>query len=275
MKKRIERILKRLPDMSFDIDSAIKEVDKLRNHYHLQKDVTNANVLWALLSILKIHSDYRKMFSQLQVGCFYDAWCMMEQLDNSITTLLRNFPGTVNAVIFVQAMVSQLQSLYPYKVFLSTVMVIHSRICSICGKKRMIRSHCGHIPGYVYDGELCYDIVEKCDLKGVDLVCNPEHKYAVAFLTDENGNKKEYSYLLLEGLMERWKNPYSPWHYTTNHIHKSPKEFPGLIDESLCPCGSGKSYGECCKSDPEGVKHVIYSFVLGGGKNDKQDSINN
>lgn len=63
--------------------------------------------------------------------------------------------------------------------------------------------------------------------------------------------------------MDRWKAPYYPWHYLTRHIHKSPEEFPRLKDDDYCPCGSRKKYGECCKKDPEGVKHVVYVFKPG------------
>ena len=101
--------------------------------------------------------------------------------------------------------------------------------------------------------------------EGVSFVFDPEHKYAVAFLSDGNGRKDQYDYMLLEGVMKFWKDPFMIWHYTTKHIHKSPEEFPGLTDDSMCPCGSGKKYGECCKNDPEGVRHVVYMFGAGRG----------
>lgn len=69
--------------------------------------------------------------------------------------------------------------------------------------------------------------------------------------------------MLLEEVMKFWKDPFMTWHYTTKHIHKSPEEFPGLTDDSTCPCGYGKIYRECCKNDPEGVKHVVYTFGPG------------
>ena len=39
--------------------------------------------------------------------------------------------------------------------------------------------------------------------------------------------------------------------------------FPDLKDEDYCPCSSGKKYRDCCKNDPEGVKHVVYEFRPG------------
>lgn len=265
MNNRASEILKHIFDKGFDFDATIKEVDELRLGYRQQGDVEKANTSWALMAILRIHQDFRKVHTMLLEKQFYEAWCLMETIEIAVGNLLRNFPGTLNAVKYISMMVWQLQSLYPYKVFMSTEILIKERTCSICGKKRTIRHHCGHFPGYVYNGEMCYDTIEAAAFEGVSFVFDPEHKYAVAFLSDGNGRKDQYDYMLLEGVMKFWKDPFMTWHYTTKHIHKSPEEFPGLTDDSTCPCGSGKKYGECCKNDPEGVKHVVYMFGAGRG----------
>lgn len=265
MNNRASEILKHIFDKGFDFDATIKEVDELRLGYRQQGDVEKANTSWALMVILRIHRDFRKVHTMLLEKQFYEAWCLMETIEIAVDNLLRNFPGTLNAVKYISMMVWQLQSLYPYKVFMSTEILIKERTCSICGKKRTIRHHCGHFPGYVYNGEMCYDTIEAAAFEGVSFVFDPEHKYAVAFLSDGNGRKDQYDYMLLEGVMKFWKDPFMIWHYTTKHIHKSPEEFPGLTDDSMCPCGSGKKYGECCKNDPEGVKHVVYMFGAGRG----------
>lgn len=265
MNNRASEILKHIFDKGFDFDATIKEVDELRLGYRQQGDVEKANTSWALMVILRIHRDFRKVHTMLLEKQYYEAWCLMETIEIAVDNLLRNFPGTLNAVKYISMMVWQLQSLYPYKVFMSTEILIKERTCSICGKKRTIRHHCGHFPGYVYNGEMCYDTIEAAAFEGVSFVFDPEHKYAVAFLSDGNGRKDQYDYMLLEGVMKFWKDPFMIWHYTTKHIHKSPEEFPGLTDDSMCPCGSGKKYGECCKNDPEGVKHVVYMFGAGRG----------
>lgn len=263
MNNRASEILKHIFDKGFDFDATIKEVDELRLGYRQQGDVEKANTSWALMAILRIHRDFRKVHTMLLEKQFYEAWCLLETIEIAVGNLLRNFPGTLNAVKYISMMVRQLQSLYPYKVFMSSEILIKERTCSICGKKRTIRHHCGHSPGYVYNGEMCYDTVEGATLEGISLVFDPEHKYAVAFLNDGKGPKDQYNYMLLEGVMKFWKDPFMTWHYTTKHIHKSPEEFPGLTDDSVCPCGSGKKFGECCKNDPEGVKHVVYTFGSG------------
>lgn len=263
MKNKANNILKHLLDDGFDFDKTIKEVDELRLAYCQQNDVDNANTAWAVKTIVGIHRDYRKVFSLLQSKQYYDAWCLLERIEIDLSFLMRNCPGTKSAVEYVEVMVRRLQSLFPYRIFISTVMVITERTCNICGKKRSLRSHCGHFAGHVYSGELCCDVVQKCELHGADLVANPEHKYAVVFPSDETGKKDNYDYQLLDYLMSVWKGPYNPWHYITIYTHKKPCEFPKLTDVSFCPCGSGKLYEECCKNDPKGVKHIIYEFRPG------------
>ena len=277
MKNKAQEILSHLLEDGFDYDATIHEVDALRKDYQQHHDEENANVAWATLEIVSLHRDYRKVFSMLQNKQYYDAWCLLEQIEIGIANLLRNFPGVKNAVEYVSIIVRQLQSLYPYRVFFSTVIIVKERTCGICGKKRSIRHHCGHYPGHVYNGELCIDIVKKAELEGIDIVFNPEHKYAVAFgRNGEDDHKDHYDYKLLDGLMGWWKDPYLPWHYTTKHIHKSLDEFPGLKDDDNCPCGSGKKYMECCKNDPEGVKHVVYEYRPGlVGQLDSNEITNN
>lgn len=263
MKNRANEILKHVLDDDFDIETTIKEVDELRLTYRHNKDAENANTAWAVMTILCIHRDYRKVFLLLQSKEYYDAWCLLETIEIDLADLLRNFPGTKGAVEYIDIMVRQLQSLFPYRLFISTVILIKERKCSICGKKRSIRNHCNHFTGHVYDGELCCDEVSKCVLQGADIVFNPEHKYSVLFPSDENGQYDNHDYHVLDFLMNEWKDPYIPWHYITINTHKKPDEFQDLKDNSYCPCGSGKKYIECCKDDPDGVKHLIYEFRPG------------
>ena len=264
MRNKVQEILMHLLEGGLDYDETINEVDALKKGYQEQCNEENANLAWATITIVCIHRDFRKVYSMLIDKQYYDAWCLLEKIEIKIGNLLRNFKGAENAVRYISIIVGQLQSLYPYRVFMSTEIVIKECTCSICGKIRMIRHHCGHYPGHVYMGDLCCDVVNKWELKGISLVFNPEHKYAVAFLSDgKEGRKDHYNYLLLDRLMELWKDPYAAWHYTTKHIHKSPKEFPGLHDSDKCPCGSGKKYSDGCKNDPEGIKHVVYEFRPG------------
>ena len=141
MKNKASKILKHILDKDFDFDATIKEVDELRLAYRKQGDEETANAAWAVRTTLQIHRDFRKAHSLLKEKQYYEAWCLMENIEIGVDNLLRNCPGTLNAVKYISLMVKQLQSLYPYKVFMSTEIMIMERTCSICGQKRVIRHH--------------------------------------------------------------------------------------------------------------------------------------
>lgn len=112
MNNKAQEILSHLLEDGFDYDATIKEVDALRKGYQQQHDEENANVAWATLEIISLHRDYRKAYEMLRNKQYYEAWCLLEQIEIGITHLLRNFPGTKNAVSYIEMMVRQLQSLY-------------------------------------------------------------------------------------------------------------------------------------------------------------------
>ena len=106
-----------------------------------------------------------------------------------------------------------IQSLFPYKLFTSTEILIKEERCSICGATRNVFKPCGHQKGHVYNGKLCYNTVTRCDIVGLSLVTNPVKKYAVVFQQDKRGNEIEYSYNYIDALMYYWQKPYQFWNY--------------------------------------------------------------
>ena len=219
------------------------------------------NLLWAKLTITEIYAQYVDVYKKLSDSLFYEAWCAAERVEIDCINLKRNFQDLFHFVEPLYTSIIYIQRLYPYNLFSSYVINIKSEVCSICGSVRSIRKDCGHRKGYVYKGELCCNEVVDFEFKGIDLVENPVHKFAVLFLCDKNGDKIDhYNYCLLEGLMEHWDKPFQSWSYSVEDIFKTVTDFPGLNDNSYCPCGSGKKFVDCCKNNPLGIKHKLYSF---------------
>ena len=124
MKNKATEILKHILDKDFVFDATIDDVDKLRLDYRQSGEEEKANTAWAVMVILRIHRDFRIVHSLLQENKYYEAWCLMERIEIAVGNLLRNCPGALNAVKYISMMVRQLQSLYPYKVFMSTEFLI-------------------------------------------------------------------------------------------------------------------------------------------------------
>lgn len=245
-----------------DYDAALNSVKAEKQTAQGVGDDVYANQLWVAESIIEIHQQFVETFELLRVERYYDAWCKAEQVEIMIQNLAHNSQEGFENVKDINAMVWHLQSLYPYKLFASYVMHVKKETCSICGQERSLRNFCCHRIGKVYNGELCCNIVTEAELKGIDIVENPVHKYSVLFISDAEGSHDYYDYTLLAGLMKYWSKPFQHWRYEVRSIFKQKTEFPGLTNESYCPCGSGKFYGECCGAKPDGIKHRIYTFMV-------------
>ena len=98
------------------------------------------------------------------------------------------------------------------------------------------------------------------ELKDVEALKNEKASNCVK--ATYNGRKDHYDYTLVAGLMKYWSKPFQYWRYEIRIVYKQKAEFPGLTNDSYCPCGSGKTYGECCSTNPDGIKHRIYTFMV-------------
>lgn len=205
------KILTKLRTDSYDYAAALSAIQAEKKTAQSVGDEIFANQLWATESIIQIHQKFVKTFELLRARQYYEAWCEAEQVELTILFLSRNSPDGFESVKDINAMVRQLQSLYPYRFFASYVMHVKAEKCSICGQNRSIRCFCGHRLGKVYNGELCCNIVTDAELKGIDIVENPVHKFSVLFPSDSEGRHDHYDYTLLEELMKVWRKPFQFW----------------------------------------------------------------
>lgn len=218
METQINKLAIDIYSSTFDIIAAKNDWKNWRRHYQLSNNEQYANYAWLALQIIDIHYLYRGIYIKLDtkntnIKKYYDAWCDAEQIELIANNIKRNFPTFLNTIALIINQVHIIQSLFPYKLFTSTEILIKKEHCSICGATRNIFKPCGHKKGYVYNGKLCYNTVTKCDIVGLSLVTNPVKKYAVVFQQDKRGNEIEYSYNYIDALMYYWQKPYQFWNY--------------------------------------------------------------
>lgn len=259
MKNKANDIIVHLTDDDFDYDRCIADIDAEKKKYQENQDEENANVAWIIEHIVIAHKAFVDTFKLLKAKEYYKAWCELEQIEILCNSIVKICPGSTVALKYIIDTVHNIQLLYPYRVFTSTVLVVKERVCSICGRKRTIRNHCGHFVGHLYNGEMCHDSIKSCELKGIDIVFNPEHKYTVLGI-DGSVN---YDYSVVDTLVDWWPSPYCGWHMIPEILYLKPEAIPNLQDDNLCPCGSMKRYSECCKDNPKGIKHVRYNLIPG------------
>jgi SEC-C motif len=248
------------------------EFDRLLMDVRAQKAVSVAaqndilaKGIWCLEQVAETQQFYRQSFEQLQVEKFYDGWCSLEQVELALSRLRPHIGEgwTAYRLDFICDKTSALQSLYPYKLFMSSELIELEKRCNICGGIISIRNPCGHRVGEIYKGEFCYRTVTRCEVVGISVVEKPVNKYAVPFLTEPKagGFHDHYNYKLVNYLSKRWPSPYHDWTAVwTKALH--PKErFGSLRRNDKCPCDSGKKYKACCMGK-EGIlrPHVVFNF---------------
>lgn len=193
----------------FDFDKKLSELEMGKKQEQQMRNEAEANNLWAVLRVVEIYKEFVNLFHILHEGKYYDAWCKAEEIEISIRFLLQNFPVFNVCVKDIAITVNNLQRMYPYRLFISTVYKIKKEKCTICGKTVSIRNLCPHICGRVYNGKLCQREVEQYELIGADIVTNPEHKYSVLFPSDDNGKKVDhYDYTNVERFSKVWARPF-------------------------------------------------------------------
>lgn len=143
--------------IEFDLDKALHGVyewgsicQSLEEELVAAKAAGNgalSDQIWRQEQIFKIWKGYDDVYHYLLDKKYYDAWCLVEEVLINIMYLLRNFPDDLKNVEFVRSHLLSIQTLFPYRVFFSTVIEVIEECCSICGSKISPWSCCGHIPG--------------------------------------------------------------------------------------------------------------------------------
>lgn len=212
-----EEIIGKLNDLSkqcFSLDDFVNELQELKKKYIKLQQEDAAKQIWIYQTIVRIHILYIEAFNLLKNKIYYEGWCKLESVEIELSFLKRHFQydKEIFNLYQIEKNIRNLQVLFPYKLFVSTEILIKEEKCSICNKIVSIRKPCGHIIGEIYGGEMCERIVTKCELIGTSIVTNPENKNAVLSITDdENENTNTNKYYTIDYLFKFISNPYEKW----------------------------------------------------------------
>lgn len=235
---------------SYDLTGICEDLDRKLAQAQAASREWDTNQIWRKRQIFGIWRDYTAIYEDLKNHKYFEAWCLIEQVLINNKFLIQNFPEDSNLTNFIVEHLMMLQTLFPYRVFTSTVLKIKKEVCTICRSEISPWTDCGHIIGKVYNGKLCLKEVQDMEFLGADIVLDPEHKYSVLFAHDEYGNQIDnYDYSLIEDLMKCWKTTYQDWSVTREECYLSPTS--DIKDTDPCPCLlSFESYSNCCKNRP-------------------------
>jgi len=246
-----------------------KFLEKEKTKAKTQRNESRANFIWLLQESLKVQKTYIEAFNRITSKDYYNAWCNLESCEISLKNINYNFPAWSDCfgLSFIQRNVVQYQQLFPYVFFASPEILEHKVRCSICGKTYTLSSHCNHELGRVYNGELCYRIIEKPEFCGISLVTNPIQKFSVVFPEDNN-----FDYSLLEFFHDKLNSPLEIWLLEHFEVFLPFWSERIILPEVKCLCGSQKLFVDCCLKKP-GYRGRIYVITIFSGRNEVYNKI--
>lgn len=213
-------------------------------------DSDGAKEVWCVERALAAQTHYVSAFFKMQRKEFYGAWCLLEQSEVTLHALKRHGAHlwVEYALDFIEQQTRRFQELFPYAMFFSIGAVVESRRCSICGAQITLRGSCDHEKGEIYDGEMCCHIIDQASLVEISAVPDPVNKYCVPFLsaTDGSGAVDHYNYALVDYVVHGLRSPFHGWSVTKSERLVPHSEYAHVAPDGACPCGSTKTYGECC-----------------------------
>lgn len=218
------------------------------------------NPFWSVQAYADAMATYVSAFDHLKRGRYYKGWCALEQVELDLERVVQNDgPETVLTLAADRAQTITLwQSLFPYRVFASPGFLNQDWACSICGKRSTPIEPCGHMPGKVYDGELCSVRITKAKILEVSLVLHPVQKYSV--LTPED---REHDFSLVAYVVDRLTGPFHAWTGEWTHRRHPHARFVDHALDGRCPCASSLRYQECCWGE-SGVRMKHFAAQIAG-----------
>lgn len=253
-------------------------------NFHEAKNVPGKllDQFWFVGSALLVQLKYNLAISLMLSGDFYDAWCLLDEIDLHCIDLKTNpvYPlgnGFIKRnhslddfwIGHIHKHVRQFQSIYPYEFFTSPEWIHKNVVCSICKEYVSPRKPCGHNIGYLYRGIICRHIPSNTELVGTSLVTHPVQKYSVLFPTDDDGSEWDpFDYTPVKSIANALRDRFSVWGYTTREVRHPVDVYKSINVNSPCPCNSGKKFKKCCLPTGEvKAKHIEFHGDLCGPRN--------
>lgn len=261
----ITEYLKSFKFNTYDTKKYLKvkgQLENFKKFYVGANDAENAKFIWCLEAVAFIQKHYIKVFKLLKKEQFQKAWDCLFDIETAIKALKPHFYKYFNEYYLdvIEDKVKKYQSLYPYKMFMSIGIIVEEQKCSICGQVRTLRTPCEHKVGEIYNGEYCNRITTKIKkFDHVSFVKNPKDKRCI--LTELDGKPIDYDYSLIKELLRFVDKPLEHWDIKWSKIRHPHELFKNIKPNDECPCGSEKTYQDCCLNNNDGVLRPHCDFI--------------
>jgi len=178
---------------------------------------------------------------------YQDAWSFLQDALGTVRTLNRFVEDESQLSIDkIFKYLSQIEILYPYDNFCSIACITKKMTCSIC-KRSPYDPECNHIAGDLYFGEMAINVVEEIEqVNHVAITKNPVDKRCVIHMDIDKNKLETSSFKLIHFFIKNSKFPLRDFDLLLPERKLSRTFYNSRPEQSLCPCGSGKKFKDCC-----------------------------
>ncbi|WP_227429931.1 hypothetical protein [Psychrobacter sp. I-STPA6b] len=241
-----------------ELDNLINKINTLKDKSSISGNEDKANHYWRLRETFSVYKLYIQSFDYLKDRNYRKAWYILEECELMCENISSNsnHQFLINSgIVLIQRLVNQWQALYPYILFISPEYKIKRTLCSICGGVIKPRTKCSHKKGILYNGELCFHIIDDFEILNYSIVTKPVQKYSVIH-DDDRLNFNHINYLI-----DLLDHPFENWSFERKTMSYPIHRFNSLSQEDRCPCHSKASFKNCCINKSEiSIPHIDYIF---------------
>jgi len=252
LKSGISKVLQSLEknniqSAEYEVEKLLQELEQQENKLSKGKDI-ELDEFFILKQQIFFFKNYVNLWNKIFIEEYGESWVELQNCLDKIRLIKKFLYDSSFAIIqFFESQLLELEQLYPYKIFMSTSLIVDYYKCSICGKD-IDSNECEHIKGELYRGKIACGIANKIrNMNHIAMVKYPSDKRCVEIYDNRSEQFKLVRYLS-DSLRSNKLNVISFHHLKFKKGNKKNKSIYKQGRNDLCQCGSGKKFKKCCQN---------------------------
>ncbi len=237
-----------------DFEKSLAFVNQLYSELALARS-SSSSAEEAYLNDMYVLGKYAEFFAAYAVfwenicrkGHQSEAWGSLQDAI-SLLRVIKRF-SNINIACF-ENQLTEIEKLFPYKLFNSVGFLVERFRCSICGED-IDSASCPHRRGHLYRGVMAQAVAdgENCRIDHVAIVENPSDKRCVLWLGDPETSEAFHALRILSDALISGKiKPLDISDLVFSKRTRPNPQWRKLGRNAPCFCGSGKKFKKCCQT---------------------------
>lgn len=239
-----------------DYENPYREYNGCKNLFNTIKELAIASDNEKLANAQAIYKRYFLLFCHLSAYFgllkrqkYKQSWDKLQDCFDDVKFIGKHLASTeYKDLLEIRELLENYESLYPYKVFVSSEYIISKSHCSICGKSMQSLS-CPHIKGNLYFGDIACEIIDEIqEFQAACLVSHPEDKRCVIETIDDQ-RSEPMQFAKLDQYLSLNQPFLQKFSIETVIETRERKDIVKVGRNQPCSCGSGIKFKKCCGKD--------------------------